>query len=140
MLVARLCPTLCNPVDCSLPGSCVHGIMDKNSGVGCHFFLQGIFSTQGRNLGLQHCGQILYHLSHQGSPLYPKSTLKFLQNITTGKSPLALCFCFLTSWSLFLLVLILTSVSARLKMLEFCFPASSHVTHGLTGTCTYANS
>ena len=66
--VAQSCPTLCNPVDCSLPGSCVRGIMDKNSGVGCHSLLQEIFSTQGQNLGLQHCGQILYHLSHQGSP------------------------------------------------------------------------
>ena len=36
--------------------------------VGCHFFLKGIFPTQGRNLGLLHCRQILYHLSHQGSP------------------------------------------------------------------------
>ena len=41
----------------------------KNTGVGCRFLLQGIFLTQGLNLGLQHCRQILYHLSHQGSPL-----------------------------------------------------------------------
>ena len=34
----------------------------------CHFLLQGIFPTQGLNLGLSHCRQILYHLSHQGSP------------------------------------------------------------------------
>ena len=40
----------------------------KNTGVGCHSFLQGKFSTQGLNLGLLHCRQILYHLSHQGSP------------------------------------------------------------------------
>ena len=31
----------------------------KNTGVGCHAFLQGIFLTQGTNLGLLHCGQIL---------------------------------------------------------------------------------
>ena len=30
--------------------------------------LQGIFLTQGSNLGLPHCKQILYHLSHKGSP------------------------------------------------------------------------
>ena len=36
--------------------------------VGCHALLQGIFPTQGSNLGRQHCRQILYHLSHQGSP------------------------------------------------------------------------
>ena len=38
----------------------------KNTGVGCHSFLQGIFPTQGSNLGLLHCRQILYLLSHQG--------------------------------------------------------------------------
>ena len=36
--------------------------------MGCHFLLQGIFLTQGSNLGLPHCRQILYCLSHQGSP------------------------------------------------------------------------
>jgi len=36
--------------------------------VGCHALLQGIFPTQGLNSGLPHCRQILYHLSHQGSP------------------------------------------------------------------------
>ena len=40
---------------------------DKNTGVGCHFFLQGIFPTQGSNSGLLHCRQMLYHLSYQGS-------------------------------------------------------------------------
>ena len=39
----------------------------KNTGVGCHFLLQGIFPTQGSNPGLLHCGQTLYWLSHQGS-------------------------------------------------------------------------
>ena len=39
----------------------------KNNGVGCHALLQGIFPTQGLNLGLLHCRWILYHLSHQGS-------------------------------------------------------------------------
>ena len=35
--------------------------------MGCHFLLQGIFPTQGSNLGLLHCRQTLYHLSYQGS-------------------------------------------------------------------------
>ena len=39
----------------------------KNTGVGCHFLLQGIFQTQGLNLGLLHCRQILDGLSHQAS-------------------------------------------------------------------------
>ena len=34
----------------------------------CHSILQGIFPTQGLNPALLHCRQILYHLSHQGSP------------------------------------------------------------------------
>ena len=40
----------------------------KNTEVGCHSVLQGIFLTQGSNLGLLQCRQILYHLSRQGSP------------------------------------------------------------------------
>ena len=40
----------------------------RNTGVGCHSLLQGIFLTQGSNLGLLHWRQTLYHLSHQGSP------------------------------------------------------------------------
>ena len=39
----------------------------KNTGVGHHALLQGIFPTQGSNPGLLHCRQILYQLSHQGS-------------------------------------------------------------------------
>ena len=39
----------------------------KNTGVGSLSLLQGIFPTQGSNLGLPHCGQILYRLSHEGS-------------------------------------------------------------------------
>ena len=39
----------------------------KNTGVCCHFLLQGIFPTQGSNPSLLHCLQILYHLSHQRS-------------------------------------------------------------------------
>ena len=47
------CPTLCDPMDCSLPGSSVHGDSpSKNTGVGCHALLQGIFPTQGSNPGL----------------------------------------------------------------------------------------
>ena len=60
--IAQLCPILCDPTDCSPPGSFVHGDSPgKNTGVGCHVLLQGIFSTQGLNPGLLHCRQILYH-------------------------------------------------------------------------------
>ena len=47
---------------------CPWNFPGKNTGVGCHFLLQGIFPTQGLNPGLLHCRQMLYHLSHQGSP------------------------------------------------------------------------
>ena len=40
----------------------------KNTGVGCHSLLQGIFPTQGLNPGLPHYRHTLYCLSHQGSP------------------------------------------------------------------------
>ena len=55
---------LCDPMNCicSLPGSSVHGNSPgKNTGVGCHAFLQGIFPTQGLNPSLPHHKWILYH-------------------------------------------------------------------------------
>ena len=47
---------------------CPWDYASKNTGVSCHFLLQGIFPTQGSNPRLLHCRQILYRLSHQGSP------------------------------------------------------------------------
>ena len=101
-LVTQSWQTLCDPRDCSLPGSSVDGILQakilewvampssrgssqtkdqtrtsllseppgkpKDTGVGCHTLLQGIFPTQGSNPGLPQCRPILYHLSQQGSP------------------------------------------------------------------------
>ena len=56
-LVAQSCPTLCDAIDCSRPGSSVHGdFPGKNTEVGCHALFQGIFPTQGLNQGLLHCG------------------------------------------------------------------------------------
>ena len=40
----------------------------KITGLGYYYLLQGIFLTQASNPGLLHCREILYHLSHQGSP------------------------------------------------------------------------
>ena len=45
---------------------CPWNFLGKNTGVCCHFLLQGIFPTQGLNLGLRHCRQVLYCLRHQG--------------------------------------------------------------------------
>ena len=82
-LVTQSCPTLCKPIDCSPPGSSVHGSfqarilkwvaisssrddfvdcpwnsLGRNIGVGCHSLCQGIFPTQGLNSGLLHCRQV----------------------------------------------------------------------------------
>ena len=71
-LVTQSCSTLCNPVDCSPPGSSVLGDSPgKNSGVSCHALLQGIFLTQGLNLHLLCllcCRWVLHPLSDWGSP------------------------------------------------------------------------
>ena len=55
--VAQSCPTLCDLVDCSLPGP--WDSPGKNTGVGYHLLLQGIFVTQGSNPGLPHWRQTL---------------------------------------------------------------------------------
>ena len=41
--VTQLCPTICDPMDCSLPGSSLHpwDFPGKSMGVGCHFLLHG---------------------------------------------------------------------------------------------------
>ena len=57
---AQSCPTLCDPMEWSPPDSSVH----KNTRVGCHILIQGIFPTRGSNLHLLQCKQILYLLSH----------------------------------------------------------------------------
>src|SRR5574337_1107739 len=81
-------------MDYSLPGSLIPGIFPgKNTGVGCHFLLQGNFLTQGSNLGLPHCRQTLYHLSHKGSPRKHKHIVKL--NIQKTKM---IAFGNITSW------------------------------------------
>ena len=81
MLIAQSCPTVCNPTDCSPPGSSVHGDSPgKNIGVGCQAFLQGIFPTQGLNPGLPHCRQIFYHLSHQEAQVFYEYILNCVHN------------------------------------------------------------
>ena len=75
--VAQSCPTLSDPMDCSLTRLLrPWDVPGKNTGVGCHFLLQEIFLTQGLNPGLPHCRQMLYCLSHQGSPKASIPTLK----------------------------------------------------------------
>src|SRR5574337_596347 len=83
-LVTQSCLTLCEPTNCSSPGSSVHGDSPgKNTGMGCHSLLQRIFPTLGSNPGLPHCRQILYHLSHKGSPILSLRAVKISSNINT---------------------------------------------------------
>ena len=66
--ITQPCPTLCDPMDCSLPGSSVHGdATGKNAAVGCHFLLQEILLTQGSNPHLLH----LLHWQVPSLPLVP---------------------------------------------------------------------
>ena len=57
-------------MDCSPPGSSVHGISQARTGVGGHALLQGIFPTQGSNLHLLHWQVDSLPLSPQGSPVF----------------------------------------------------------------------
>ena len=62
--VAQSCPTLCHPIDYT-----VHGTLQARILEWVDFpFSGGIFPTQRSNPGLPHCRQILYQLSHKGSP------------------------------------------------------------------------
>ena len=55
ILFAQSCPTLCDPMSCSPPGSYVHGdFPGKNTGASCHSLLQRVIPTQGLNPGLPH--------------------------------------------------------------------------------------
>ena len=79
-------------MDYSLPGSSVLGDSPgKNTGVGCHDLLQGIFPTQGLNPGLPHCRQILYHLSYQGN-----QSICLLSLISALLQSLCICCSFLS--------------------------------------------
>ena len=66
-MLTQLCPTLCDPMDCSPPDSSIHGILQARilDWVAIPF-LQGIFPIQGSKPSLLHCRQILYSLSLQG--------------------------------------------------------------------------
>ena len=70
MKIAHLCSAICNPMEWNFPG--------QNTGVGSLSHLQGILPTQGLNPGLPQSRQILYQLSHKGSPLSPLLTINLL--------------------------------------------------------------
>ena len=67
---------------------CPYNPPGKHTGVDCHSLLQGIIPTQGLNLSLLHCRQILYHLSNQGSPAAAAAAAKSLQSYPTLCNPI----------------------------------------------------
>ena len=68
--IAHSCPTLCDPMDCSLPGSSVHGILQARILERVAIFSsRGIFPTQGSNMCLWHWQVGSLPLRHLGSPL-----------------------------------------------------------------------
>ena len=73
VLVAQLCLTLCDPMDCSPPGSSVHGILQAAilEWAAIPFSRGSSWDPNlGSNLGFLHCRQILYHLNHRGGFLF----------------------------------------------------------------------
>ena len=79
VLVARSCPTRCNPMDCSPPGSSVHGILQARILKWQPVPSPGDLPDPGIEPGLPHGRQILYHLSHlvastEGSPAFVRGS------------------------------------------------------------------
>ena len=70
VLVAQSCLILCDPTDCSPPGSSIHGDSPgKNTGVGSLSLLQGNFPTQELNWNFLHCRRILLGSEPPQKPL-----------------------------------------------------------------------
>ena len=92
-----------------------------------HSLLQGIFLTQGSNLGLLYCRQILYHLSHQGSPYnllcLVKEVLTFLPSKANFQASQGSGFtCTWLSWPFMLLTWVLFFLGLNLSVLKRLVP------------------
>ena len=80
--VAQSCPTFCDSMDWSLPGSTVHRILQAYTRVACHTLLQGIFLTQGLNWYHLHWQVDSLSLHHLRSPYLLYRYIK--QSLTYG--------------------------------------------------------
>ena len=90
VIVAQSCPTLCNPMDCSPPGFSVHGDSSgRNTGVGCHTLLQGIFQPRnqtpvsciaGRSLMSEQSKQESFNLKNPLAKLFLTSVVQSLKH------------------------------------------------------------
>ena len=84
LLVSQLYLTLCHPVGYSPPCSSVHATLQQDYWNGLPFISPGIFPTQGSNLSLLCCRQVLYHLSHQANPMeeFKNNTCEMLRLVS----------------------------------------------------------
>ena len=74
-------------MDCNPAVFTIHGNSPgKNTGVGFHVLLQGIFPTQELDPGLPHCRRLLYYVSRQGTAGLPPA-LKHLFSSTKDSAP-----------------------------------------------------
>ena len=123
------CPTLCDLMDCNQPGSPVYGISHfptKNTGVGCHFLLQGIFPTQRWN-------PHLFRLLHRQADSLPLSHLGWLRPTKQ--------FCFLNKAGFAFLKKQKTKKSRPTKWLCFLNSYRLHTQHHLhLGDCSFPSS
>ena len=117
VLVAQSCPILCDPRDCSPPGSSPWDSPGRNTEVGCHFLLQGIFPTQGWNPGISWLTSTIIqgprstsfrapepstHFLHLLDLQYSYCLVAFSRNSALfSSSPLLPSFCFLFCLSAF---------------------------------------
>ena len=100
VLVVQSCLTLCNTIDYFLPGSSgPWNSLGRNTRVGSYSLLQGIFPAQGLNLDLPHCRQILYHLSHKGSPTLIKYCIIKYTKVQLLVKDECTCQCTLDAWT-----------------------------------------
>ena len=86
--VAYLCPTLCDPIDSSLPGSSVHGIFQARILEWVAISFSRRSSPPRNQMGFLHCRHILYQLIHQGS----FNLFIFLEKNTLGSKSVVFCY------------------------------------------------
>ena len=81
--VAQSCPAVCDPMDCSLPGSSIHGIFQARvvEWVAMPFSRGASHPSDRWNLGLLHHRQTLYHLSYRGRPIVLQNATDFLLSV-----------------------------------------------------------
>lgn len=91
--VTQLCLTLFNLRDGAHQAPLSMDFPGKNTRVGCEFLLQGIFPIQGSNLGLPHCRQIPYCLSHLREAVLAYLLAKLLKNVLSPRLEYKLYVC-----------------------------------------------